>query len=276
MEANRFYVYTYSYPTGEHFYVGKGTGNRDKRHLRDAKALDKAVSWCQKVIKNLLKKGEEPVIGRIIDKIDNELACFIEQEYIAKHGRKDIGTGVLVNCTEGGDGGHGYSKETLKKLSDKLKAVECATRFTKGFTPWNKGGHHTEETKERCRQSNLGKTLSIESRKKLSESLKKVECAARFKKGISPHNKGVPALPHVMEAVRKANLGRVQSQKEKDNRSKSMMGHKSSQKVVDRMVAFNKICNVACPHCDKTGNIGSMARWHMDNCKFKEAQSWAD
>ena len=225
MEANRFYVYTYSYPTGEHFYVGKGTGNRDKRHLRDAKALDKAVSWCQKVIKNLLKKGEEPVIGRIIDKIDNELACFIEQEYIAKHGRKDIGTGVLVNCTEGGDGGHGYSKETLKKLSDKLKAVECATRF---------------------------------------------------KKGMIATNKGIPALPHVIEAVIKANTGRVQPQEEKDRRAKSLMGHKSSQKVVDRMVAFNKICNIACPHCDKTGNIGSMARWHMDNCKFKEAQSWAD
>ena len=249
MEANRFYVYTYSYPTGEHFYVGKGTGNRDKRHLRDAKALDKAVSWCQKVIKNLLKKGEEPVIGRIIDKIDNELACFIEQEYIAKHGRKDIGTGVLVNCTEGGDGGHGYSKETLKKLSDKLKAVECATRFTKGFTPWNKGGHHTEETKERCRQSNLGKTLSIESRKKLSESLKKVECATRFKKGMIATNKGVPALPHVIEAVRKACTGRVQSQEEKDKRSKSMMGHKVSQETKDKISLSNKAYakrNISC------------------------------
>ena len=276
MEANRFYVYTYSYPTGEHFYVGKGTGNRDKRHLRDAKTLDKAVSWCQKLIKNLLKKGEEPVIGRIIDNIDNELACLIEQEYIAKHGRKDIGTGVLVNCTEGGDGGHGYSKETLKKLSDKLKAVECATRFKTGFTPWNKGGHHTEETKERCRQSNLGKTLSVESRKKLSESLKKVECATRFKKGISPHNKGVPALPHVMEAVRKANTGRVQPQKEKDNRSKSMMGHKVSQETKDKLRIANKKCKIECPHCSKIGIKGAMVRWHMDNCKFKEAQSWAD
>ena len=138
------------------------------------------------------------------------------------------------------------------------------------------GWKHTEEAKEKNRQAHLGKTLSVASRKKLSKSLKKVECAARFKKGISPHNKGVPALPHVMEAVIKANTGRVQPQKEKDKRAKSLMGHKSSQKVVDRMVAFNKICNIACPHCDKTGNIGSMARWHMDNCKFKEAQSWAD
>jgi group I intron endonuclease len=137
------------------------------------------------------------------------------------------------------------------------------------------GWKHTEEAKEKNRQSKLGQTLSVESRKKLSESLKKVKCVSRFKKGISPHNKGVPALPHVMEAVRKANTGRVQPQEEKDNRSKSMMGHKSSQKVVDRLTAFNKACDTKCPHCDKTGNIGSMARWHMDNCKFKEAQSWA-
>jgi hypothetical protein len=271
MEANRFYVYTYSYPTGEHFYVGKGTGTRDKRHLRDAKTLDKAVSWCQKVIKSILKKGKEPIIKRLIDKVDNELACFIEQEYIAKHGRKDLGTGILVNCTDGGDGGHGFSKETKKKLSDKLKAVTCATRFTTGFIPWNKGGHHTEEAKEKNRQSKLGQTLSVESRKKLSESLKKVECATRFKKGMVALNKGVPALPHVMEAVRKANLGRVQSQEEKDKRAKSLMGHKTSQIVIDRIVAINNACDIKCPHCNKTGNLGSMARWHMNNCKFKEA-----
>lgn len=26
---------------------------------------------------------------------------------------------------------------------------------------------------------------------------------------------------------------------------------------------------VICPHCDKTGGINNMSRWHFDNCKNK-------
>lgn len=131
------------------------------------------------------------------------------------------------------------------------------------------GWKHTKEANEKNRQAHLGKKLTETTKKKLSDSLKKIECATRFKKGMVAYNKGVPALPHVTEAVRKACTGRIHSQEEKDKRSKSLMGHKSSQKVIDRFIAFNKDCSIECPHCNKTGNMGSMARWHMDNCKFK-------
>jgi hypothetical protein len=133
------------------------------------------------------------------------------------------------------------------------------------------GWNHTAEAKEKNRQAHLGKVVSEEAKKKLSASLKKVDSATRFKKGITAYNKGVPALPHVTAAVVKACTGRVHSQEEKEKRSKSMMGHKTSQIVIDRIVAINNACDIKCPHCNKTGNLGSMARWHMNNCKFKEA-----
>jgi hypothetical protein len=34
----RFYTYTYNYPNGTPFYVGKGTGQRLIKHMWDAKA----------------------------------------------------------------------------------------------------------------------------------------------------------------------------------------------------------------------------------------------
>ena len=43
-------------------------------------------------------------------------------------------------------------------------------RFQKGFTPWMKGRHHTEETKEKIRQKNSGKTHPCYGRKENKNS----------------------------------------------------------------------------------------------------------
>lgn len=92
-------------------------------------------------------------------------------------------------------------------------------------------------------------------------------------------NKGIPALPHVIEAVKKANTGRVHSQEEKDKRAKAMIGHKVSDFTRERMrqMGLNNpptmkgkhFPKVVCPHCNKEGGIIPMKRWHMDRCKFK-------
>ena len=37
---------------------------------------------------------------------------------------------------------------------------------------------------------------------------------------------------------------------------------------VDNTTELNKT-EIKCPHCNKTGNIGNMKRWHFDNCKAK-------
>lgn len=113
-----------------------------------------------------------------------------------------------------------YSEETLKKISEKKKGQippnkgkkmskeKCKeTMFKKGSTPWNKGlpmseetrkkviegvkkhpskgfsgGHHSEEMKEKARQRMLGKKLSEETRKKMSETNK--QRWLKIKKGV--------------------------------------------------------------------------------------------
>jgi len=120
-----FYTYVYKRTDGTPFYVGKGHGNRIMQHLYDARGNRNSNRIAIKIIRKMLRNGEEPIIEKLIDNIDEELALFIEQEYIAKYGRIDNGTGILANLTDGGEGGSGYvvSDEKKKKTSETMKGT---------------------------------------------------------------------------------------------------------------------------------------------------------
>ena len=143
-----FYVYIYSYPDGTPFYVGKGTGRRYRVHLCEAKAGRNLHLWRIRIIKKLLDAGKEPVIKKIVENITDEFAKLVEQEYIAKYGRRDIKTGILVNSTDGGDGSSNVNLEASKKRINVLIKGGEKTRFTKGIIPWNKDKQMSEHTRQ--------------------------------------------------------------------------------------------------------------------------------
>jgi hypothetical protein len=87
---------------------------------------------------------------------------------IAVFGRKDLGTGILRNMTNGGDGISGYThtEETKKLLSEKNSGKNNA---------WY-GKNHTEETKSKMKESNKSRKRtphSEETKRKIRESAKK-------------------------------------------------------------------------------------------------------
>ena len=96
---------------------------------------------------------------------------------------------------------------------------------------------------------------------------------------VSRWNKGIPALPHVIEAVKKANTGRIHTQEEKEKRIKHLIGRPMSDKAREalRLSNINRVPamkgkhfpKVVCPHCNKEGGLIPMKRWHMNNCKNK-------
>lgn len=83
------------------------------------------------------------------------------------------------NLTDGGDGtpGHILSDESKKKMIESIKMG-----YELGRKPWNYGIPMSDEQKEKMRQVSIGRIISEDTRKKLSD----------IKKGKPPNNKGKP------------------------------------------------------------------------------------
>jgi hypothetical protein len=91
-----YYIYAhYRNDTGEVFYVGKGEGNRHKSKQ------GRNPYWH-----NIVKS--HGYISKILQYFEKEEdAHKAEQELIAERGRKDLGKGLLVNMSDGGEGASG-------------------------------------------------------------------------------------------------------------------------------------------------------------------------
>lgn len=150
----RFYIYKHTRPdTGEIFYIGKGNTSKTSHEERYKTSSSRNRMW-----RNIVKKNNGNFIAEIICYCDTEDEVNkLENEYIKKYGRKDLGCGSLCNMTDGGDGSVGVKvgDETRKKLRD---------RFS--------GENHP----------NFGKKLSKETCLKKSESMKRSDKNLKGKK----------------------------------------------------------------------------------------------
>lgn len=107
-----FYVYVHKKKTdGEVFYVGKGKGFR-------AWVTTYRSSFWTSVFE---KHGRDVEI--VVDNLSEEEALNLERELISFYGRRDTGTGVLVNLCDGGKGSSGavrtqeYKDNVSKRIS---------------------------------------------------------------------------------------------------------------------------------------------------------------
>lgn len=143
-----YYTYAYLREDGTPYYIGKGKSNRiyQKRN-------------------NEIKPPEDK--SRIIFLKQNltEKESFKHEIYmIAVLGRKDLGTGILRNKTNGGEGLGGLvrTEEHNRKISASKK----------GRSNGREGCKHSEETISKIRDIKTGLKHSEESRAKISKSKK--------------------------------------------------------------------------------------------------------
>ena len=167
-----YYTYAYLRKDKTPYYIGKG--KEDRAYFK----------W-----KNEIKPPRDK--SRIIflkQNLTEEEAFKHEKYMIAVFGRKDLGTGILHNRTNGGEGISGYFHSENTK--EKMKELKCGKR-----NPFY-GKSHTEETKKKISQSqkgeknhrygkvswNAGIKMPEETCKKMSESAKNRKSVEKIKK----------------------------------------------------------------------------------------------
>lgn len=130
--TKEFYVYVLYRPDGRPCYVGKGKGDRIKRHERYAKCTKRGEGKNPHLV-HIIKNAGGTLKKEILESDLLERDAF-EREifHIARIGREKNG-GPLVNLTDGGEGpsGMAVSEETRKKISRSSKAKWRDPEFKK-------------------------------------------------------------------------------------------------------------------------------------------------
>jgi len=127
-----FYVYAYIRENGTPYYIGKGVGNRAWKHCGND-AIHPPIDHTRIVLleQNMTELG----------------AYALERRMIRWWGRKDLGTGILRNGSEGGQGGaywKGKKRPNYTRSKMPRKVVvgickECNTEFSKEYV--DRGRH---------------------------------------------------------------------------------------------------------------------------------------
>lgn len=152
--AEMYYTYAYLREDGTPYYIGKGSGKRVYSKIRSV-----SIPSTDRIL--ILKKH-----------LTEDKAFQHEKYMIAVFGRKDLGTGILHNKTDGGEGvsGHIYTEEQKQKITQ--------SKLGKNFGMVGEN-HHM-----------YGKTHTLEARKKISEKVSGENHPMYGKKGKEHHSYG--------------------------------------------------------------------------------------
>ena len=157
VNPNRFYTYAYLREDRTPYYIGKGTRDR----ITDKRKTIKPPKDKSRII--FLKQN-----------LTEEETFKHEIYMIAVFGRKDLGTGVLHNRTDGGEGTSNIIRDENWKKNQKLsqenrfKDIEQRKKMSNSIKKW----WDTPGIKNKLISSFKNKKLSKEHKNNLSESMK--------------------------------------------------------------------------------------------------------
>ena len=178
VNPNRFYTYAYLREDRTPYYIGKGKRNRAYNKHQKGISVPKDKSRIIFLKQNL-----------------TEAEAFRHEIYmIAVFGRKDLGTGILHNRTNGGEGTSGII------VSEQQRKERSLSR--KGQIAWNKGMKGvitlSEETRKKMSISQKGhiswnKGIKYdEERRAFMEKISKIPKPPHHGKNVSKSMKGNP------------------------------------------------------------------------------------
>lgn len=161
VERHEFYVYAWLYPCGLVFYIGKGCGNRD--------AQQKTNALFRSVVAKIRRNGGVPRVVRWHSNLTETAAFTLERGYIRLFGRRDLGTGVLTNQTDGGEGASGWvaSSEWREMRSRAQTGKTLSDGARKKLRAANLGRKHSSCARAKMSASHTGKTITPDAIAKL-------------------------------------------------------------------------------------------------------------
>ena len=177
-----------------------------------------------------------------------EEACQKEKELIEYYGRRDSGSGTLVNMTAGGEGipGFKHSKESI------LKTI-------------NSGGYkNRNKSKDHMKGLTYEQIYGEEKAREIKERQSKAE-RPEPRTGSNHHMFGKKRPEHSAKLKGKPN----------EKMKGILVGDKNPMrnKDVALKVSIAKTGisrpKLTCPYCGKVGGSGNMQRWHFENCRDK-------
>jgi len=140
---SEFYAYLWLRTDGTPYYVGKGCDDR---------AFVQENHYCP------VPSDRSHIL--ILDRATEQEAFTAETELIHNWGRKDAGTGILRNLTDGGDGSSGYrhTEDALQKMSaaHKGRHLSPATEFTAASWLGKKRPPFSDDHRRRISESKKG------------------------------------------------------------------------------------------------------------------------
>lgn len=159
-----YYIYAhYTADTEELFYIGKGKGRRAWM----TKKTDGRNIWWQRIAK---KHGF--TVKLLWEGLTEYEAYMKEQELITQYGRRDLGTGPLVNLTDGGNGGTNIGEATRKKRSQSVKQITDTPEYRRTLrarvqTYWDNNPDQKKRVSEQLKKT-LANPVIREERRQLA------------------------------------------------------------------------------------------------------------